>query len=386
MNPKIKSAFRDTKAYYCLECGKCTSACPVSLRFSEFSPRLSVKKALLGFEEDLLSDENIWECLTCNLCNDVCMSDVKIPEFIRSVREEAILVDNKGCASHCEVPHAVSRLMTNPGLNQDRLNWISKDLKFLKGSGEYLLWTGCAPYFKTVFSEFDSAVDIPHAALKILNFFDIEPVILANEKCCGHDMLWMGQNETFEKLRKQNTESIEKAKAQKIITTCAEGFYTLKNYYKLDAEVIHISQFLSDKIENNGVELKKLNMGSVTYHDPCRLGRYAGVYDEPRKILDAIPGIDLVEMEKNRHRSPCCGVSAWMNCNDFSKEMRADKLKMAKETGSDTLITSCPKCRIHLRCYTSNEHVIPQINMEIQDLTVLVAKSLGLNGKKKVRK
>jgi Fe-S oxidoreductase len=228
-------------------------------------------------------------------------------------------------------------------------------------------------------------VDIPHAALYISNHFDIKPVILANEKCCGHDMLWNGQNDTFEKLREQNSESIEKAKVQKIITTCAEGFFTLKNYYNLDAEVIHITQFLSDKIDSNEVKFKDLNLGSLTYHDPCRLGRYASVYDEPRKILDALPGIDFVEMEKNRHRSPCCGVSAWMNCNDFSKEMRAGKLKMAKETGSDTLVTSCPKCRIHLRCYTSNEHVIPQIKMEVQDLTVLVARSLGLNGKKKVR-
>jgi Fe-S oxidoreductase len=381
MNPKIDRAFKDTKAYYCMECGKCSSACPVTLRFSEFSPRLVVKKALLGFEDDLLSDKNLWECLTCNLCNDVCMSDVHIPEFIRTVRGEAFERGNKGCVSHCDVPHAVSRLMTNSNLNQNRLKWITKDLKISSDSGEYLLWTGCTPYFKTVFSEFDNAIEIPRAALKILNYFDIEPVVLANEKCCGHDMFWLGQNETFENLREQNTNSIEKAKVQKVITTCAEGFYTLKNHYKLDCEVIHISQFLADKIDNSDVKLKKIKEGPVTYHDPCRLGRYAGVYDEPRKIIEAIPGIDLVEMERNRHRSPCCGVSAWMNCNDFSKEMRVNKLKMANETGAKTLLTACPKCRIHLRCYTTNKHVNPQINMEVQDLTVLVAKSLGLINK-----
>jgi Fe-S oxidoreductase len=378
MNPAINRAFKDTKAYYCLECGKCTSACPVSLRFSEFSPRLVVKKALLGFEDDLLSDENLWECLTCNLCNDVCMSDVHIPEFIQAVRRQASFTGNKGCVSHCDVPHAVSRLMTNPNLNQNRLNWITKDLKISNGSSDYLLWTGCAPYFKTVFSEFDNAVDIPRAALKILNFFDIEPVVLPNERCCGHDMFWLGQNETFETLKDQNTKNINDANIQTIITTCSEGFYTLKNQYKLDCEVVHISQFLADKFEGNGVKLKKLKHQKVTYHDPCRLGRYAGIYDEPRKVLESLPGIELVEMERNRHRSQCCGVSAWMNCNDFSKEMRVNKLKMAAETDAQMLTTACPKCRIHLRCYTSNKHVNPQIDLEVEDLTILAARSLGL--------
>ena len=383
MNENIDEAFKRTKAYYCLECGKCTSACPVSLSYNEFSPRLMVKKALLGFEPDLLSDKYIWECLTCNLCNDVCMSDVKLPEFIRAVREEAIKIGNKGCASHCEIPHAVSRLMTNPNLNQNRLGWLTKELRTSQDQGEFLLWTGCAPYFKTVFSEFDDATDIPQAAVFLLNTFGIEPVVLPNEKCCGHDMLWLGQKETFEDLREQNKQAIENAKVERIITTCAEGYYTLKNEYNLSCEIMHISQFLAEKIESNGVELKKLKIGKVTYHDPCRLGRFAGEYEAPRKVLEALPGVELVEMERSRHKSPCCGVSAWINCDDFSKEMRLAKLKMAKETEANTLATSCPKCRIHLRCYTSNEHVKPQIKLDVEDITILAAESLGFTGKRR---
>jgi Fe-S oxidoreductase len=95
-------------------------------------------------------------------------------------------------------------------------------------------------------------------------------------------------------------------------------------------------------------------------------------------VLEALPGIELAEMERNKHRSTCCGVSAWINCNDFSREMRMNKLISAKDTGAKTLVTSCPKCRIHLRCYTSNENVSPQIKLEVEDLTILAAKSLGL--------
>ena len=381
----IGEAFRKTKAYHCLECGKCTSACPVSLSFSEFSPRLLVKKALLGFEPDLLEDKNIWDCLTCNLCNDVCMSDVNLPEFICAIREEAQKVGNKGNASHCEVPHAVSRLMSSRNLTQNRLGWLTKDMKTSQETGEFLLWTGCAPYFKSVFSEFDDATDIPKAAVLLLNHFGIEPVVLPNEKCCGHDMLWLGQKDIFESLREQNKKSIEDSKAQKIITTCAEGYHTLKKYYNLDADVVHISQFLADKIENNGLKFKKLKLGNVTYHDPCRLGRFAGEYEAPRKVLEALPGVKLVEMERTGHKSPCCGVSAWMNCDDFSRNMRLNKLNMARDVEANTLATTCPKCRIHLRCYTFNQHVKPQIKMEVEDLTILTAKSLGLMDKRRAR-
>jgi Fe-S oxidoreductase len=378
MNDRIGESFKRTKAYYCLECGKCTSICPVSQNDISFSPRLVVKKALLDFEDELLSDKHIWDCLTCNLCNDVCMSDVKLPEFIRTVREQGLEVNNSGTPSHCEMPHAVSRIMANPNLNQDRMWWIAEDMKVNHSEGEYLLWTGCTPYFKTIFSDFDEATDVPRAAVRLLNFFGIEPVLLKNEKCCGHDMLWVGRNEVFENLREQNTKNIQDAKVKKIITLCAEGYMTLKNDYDLDAEVMHISQFLADKFENNNIEFKKSDWGKVTYHDPCRLGRFAGEYEAPRKVLEAIPGVELVEMKRNRHRSPCCGVSAWMNCDDFSRELRLNKLTMAQDVDAGILATACPKCRIHLRCYTTNEHVQPQVKINVEDITVIAAQSLGL--------
>lgn len=383
MKDSIKSAFKETKSYYCLECGKCTSACPVSIYYPGFSPRLLVKKALLDFEGDLLSDKYIWDCLTCNLCNDVCMSDVQLPEFIRAIRAEAQPTGNKGCESHCGVPHAVSRIMTNPNLNQNRLEWISKDMKYSNKDGEYLLWVGCAPYHKTIFSDFDDGTDIPEAALRLLNFFGISPVVLPNEKCCGHDMLWLGQKKTFEDLKEQNKKAIEDSKAERIITTCAEGYYTLKKEYDLEAEVIHISQFLADKIESMEPDFKATKKMKVTYHDPCRLGRFAGEYEAPRKVLDALPNVELVEMDKNRHKSPCCGVSAWINCDDFSRKMRFNKLTMAKDVDADAIVTTCPKCRIHLRCYTTNEHVTPQMSMNIEDLTLLCARSLGLLDKRR---
>ena len=97
-----------------------------------------------------------------------------------------------------------------------------------------------------------------------------------------------------------------------------------------------LKQFLAEKIENDSIEFKQQKIGKVTYHDPCRLGRFSGQYEAPRKVIEALPGVEFIEMEKNKHKSPCCGVSAWVNCDDFSREMRLDKLKMAKDTGAKT--------------------------------------------------
>jgi Fe-S oxidoreductase len=377
MKASIMDAFKRTKSYYCLECGKCTSICPVTTHFQNFSPRLLVKKALLDFEDDLLKDENIWQCTTCNLCNEVCPSDVLMPEFIRSIRVEARNVGNKGVAAHCDVPNALSRLMANDNIKQNRLKWLDSNLK-VKEEGDYLLFTGCSPYFKILFSEFDDASAISRAAVSIMNELGIEPVLLPNEKCSGHDMLWTGQNEVFDSLKRQNTEAIKNAKAKKVITTCAECYYTLKNDYELDAEVLHISQFLAEYLDGDYIELKLPEKRKLTFHDPCRLGRFGKEYDAPRKVLEAIKGAELVEMEKSRHKATCCGINAWMNCDDCSKDMRMSKLLMAKDTGAEILATACPKCRIHLRCYTSNEHVQPQVDIDIEDLTLLTAEAMGL--------
>lgn len=386
MNDEIRKSFRETKSYFCQECGKCSSACPVTLKFNEFTPRLLVKKALLGFEKDILEDRYIWECLTCNLCNDVCMSDVLLPEFIRTIRKEASKAGNEGVPSHCEVPFAFERLTANPNLKQNRMNWISDDLNIVEDKGDTLLWVGCAPYHETLFSEFDCSTDVPEAAIRILNHLDVTPVVLPNEKCCGHDMYWLGKDEMFSQLMEQNIKAIKSTGAKRIVTACAECYYTLKHLYDLDIDVLHISEYLAENINNNKIEFKELENEIITYHDPCRLGRFSNQYDAPRKVLAKIPGIEFREMEKSEHKSPCCGVSAWMNCNDLSKDMRVDKLQSAKSTSAEKLITSCPKCRIHLRCYTSNQNVEPQIDMEIEDLTLLAAKAMGIDLKRRTTK
>lgn len=192
--------------------------------------------------------------------------------------------------------------------------------------------------------------------------------------------------ENFKKLARMNTLAIKESKAKKVVTSCAECYRTLKLDYPrilgdLGFEVVHISEFLAELIKNGDLEFSSTSrIKKVTYHDPCRLGRYMGIYDPPRDVIKNISELDLVEMDRNRENALCCGVSSWLNCGKFSKQLQIDRLKEAKATGADLLITSCPKCGIHLKCATNGELPIrrEEIDLKIQDLSVLVAESLGI--------
>jgi Fe-S oxidoreductase len=165
------------------------------------------------------------------------------------------------------------------------------------------------------------------------------------------------------------------------VFSCPEGYRTFKldypNYVDLGCEVQHISEFLAEKIGENGVKFKEIKK-KVTYQDPCRLGRHLGVYDAPRNVIKSIPGLELVEMRHSGLESICCGTSAFTNCDSYSNMLRAERLCEATETGAELLITACPKCQTHFRCAMvdkGEEHrSTPKI--EIMDLANLVASAI----------
>ena len=380
----LEDIIQKTKTYYCLECGKCTSICPVARYDPSFSPRMTIENALLGFEDELVFNKSLFSCLTCYNCQQKCPSDVDFPVFVREAR--SIAQDNGQCGicAHSGQLQSLARLMTSPAIKQKRLEWLSKEYR-VSENGDVLLWVGCAPYFEPIFQDIAfNALDITKASLRTLNLLGIEPKLLPNEKCCGHDALWTGDIETFKKLAEHNAAQIKEAGVKKIIFSCPEGYRTFKldypNYVNLGCEVQHISELLAEKIGKNGARFKEIKK-RVTYQDPCRLGRHLGVYDAPRKVLESIPGLELVEMKHNRLDSICCGTSAWTNCDSYSNMIRAERLSEAVETGAELLITACPKCQTHFRCALTDKgeekRQMPKI--EIMDLASLVASAIGEN-------
>ena len=136
--------------------------------------------------------------------------------------------------------------------------------------------------------------------------------------------------------------------------------------------MIHLTEFFAREIPKAGLKLRPSFDGALTYQDPCRLGRRAGIYEPPRQLLKLVPGIELVEMERTRENALCCGTSAWTECSSCSKAIQTERLLEAQQTGAKVLITACPKCRIHLSCAKLGE----DIAMEVKDLYTFLVERL----------
>lgn len=374
----LTDVVKRTQAYFCLDCGKCTGVCPVSRVRRDYSPRVLLLRAVRGAHEELTEDSSIWICLACGLCNERCPSGIQYIELTKAIRLEAHDRGEEASCSHGGAFQSLMRIMTSPKLNQHRLDWLTKDLR-VKDTGEILYFVGCAPYFDAFFSDIGvETLKSVKSSISILNYLGIEPVLLPNERCCGHDLLWGGDFEGFKRLAEQNLSSIEKSGAKKVIFNCPECYRTFKLDYaehfgKLKFDVQHISEFLAENASAESLKLSAKKL-SVTYQDPCRLGRHLGIYDQPRNVLNAIPELELKEMPRSKKGAICCGVSAWLNCDSYSKLIQEQRLKEAKSTGAELLVTACPKCEIHFRCAMSGKD--EGIKIETKDFSTLIAEAL----------
>jgi Fe-S oxidoreductase len=370
---------QETKALFCLECGKCTGTCPIAIHSQSFSPRRITARIAHNSHPAAFIEENLYACLTCQQCDEVCPSDIKIIDLVRILRQQAGPENRDETCSHGGILDSIGKIMTAPGLNQNRLDWLNGDLKTSQKS-EWLYFVGCLPYFDALFTDIDvQTLNIAKSTLKILNHFDIKPQLLANEKCCGHDQYWNGDMANFESLARANIEQFNQTGIKSIVTSCPECYRTLKLEYpryfgQQEYTVYHISEFLSEHLKD--MDSLDSEEHKVTFQDPCRLGRHMKEYDAPRNVLGKLKNVQLTEMRHNRKRATCCGVSGWKNCSQVSKKIQTNRLREAQATGADTLVTSCAKCKIHLSCALQDEALKLEIPIQIKDLSELVAENL----------
>jgi Fe-S oxidoreductase len=306
------------------------------------------------------------------------------------------------------------RLMMEPGLRQDRLRWLTQghqqpahgqgsrgaeeqnsrhavrstqhDLRASDDS-DTLYFVGCAPYYGALFKPLGvDGEGIAQSTIQVLNALGIEPQVLRDERCCGHDLLWEGDIEGFRTLAELNARLIRDSGAQRVVTSCPECARALKIDYPahgvdLDIEVLHLSEVLASSelqvpsSELPGTQLETQNSKLVTYQDPCRLGRHLGAYDAPRQAIERL-GLELIEMPRNRGNALCCGTNGWTHCAVANKAIQVDRLREARATGADVLVTACIKCQIHLKCAMQDQLLGDEIAIEIMDLATLVATAL----------
>ncbi|MDY7036365.1 MAG: (Fe-S)-binding protein [Thermodesulfobacteriota bacterium] len=358
---------------YCMECGVCTGSCPISREIPDFSPRQIIKRALNGPDPVLAQSQDLWACLSCARCSTRCPVEIDFPQFIRSSRVSARQDGHFPLESHHGIFQTITRLQTRD-IKQQRTEW-AKDVGTFKDKGDYFYFVGCLPFFDVAFRYLDLApLDSARSVLTLLNRIGLEPVISDDERCCGHDALWSGDEATFRKLAEWNVEAIISSGARTVLFSCPEGYFTFKNHYPeylgdLPFEVLHMTEFLARELPGAGLSFQSSSDGNITYQDPCRLGRFTGHYEPPRELLQRLPKTKLVEMTRNMENALCCGTSAWMECSSCSKAMRLERLQEAHETGAKTLITACPKCQIHFTCALSSA----ELELKVEDIYVYLS-------------
>lgn len=369
----VETIAKETKAHYCYDCTVCTGSCPVARYRPEFSPRLAVRRSVFGKGRKVVEDPELWSCLTCGTCSNRCPLQVDFLNFIRRMRAEATQNGNEAVPTHHGLMQVMSDIQSS-GIAQSKHFWVEDNLKISK-KGTDLLYVGCLPFYGIAFEEYDlDLLRIARDGVRLLNGMGIEPTLTEEERCCGHDQFWRGEFDKFKRLAELNIEAFKRCGAKRVIFLCPEGYQIVKEEYPkhfgdLPFEPIHIIELLDENVESlslNEMERK------VTYHDSCRMGRFLGLYDPPRRIISSIPKLELVEIDRGRSDSVCCGAAGWINCFTCSKQIQTERLGQAKATGADLLVTSCPKCQIHFRCAMRGG--APEI--EMMDVISLVASAL----------
>jgi len=367
---------RATGAYHCLDCGKCTSTCPLA-ELGTFSARLIVQQGLES------RARLVQRCLTCGACEAHCPEGVRITDFVLGLRALAPQAQ-QGVCPHAGTMQSIARVLAGPEKPERDMSWIGDDLEIAE-QGEVALFVGCLPFFDAYFEELGvRTLDIARAAIRTLNRLGIRPVVAADERCCGHDLLWAGDRQTFRALAEANVETFRSRGVAHVLTTCAECCRTWRRDFAravpdYSPRVEHLAEFLADRIDEGAVRFQENGQRTLTYQDPCRLARHLGIVDAPRRVLGELPGTETVEMRLAGHDAVCCGTSGFTHCDADSRRLQARRLEAALETGADTLVTACPKCLIHFSCTQSENRRrgSGEASIQIEDFTVLAAGMLA---------
>lgn len=330
---------------YCYQCGKCDTVCPWN-KVTNFSMRKLIREATFGFPE--IDREEVWRCTTCGKCPQVCPRDVKQVEDMVAIRRIAV---GYGVSPPFlrMVRSATAGLAAegNPFVEDraKRADWAKGSaVKTFTEEMEILYFPGCFPSYDARLQ------NVARATANILNKAGVEFGILGTEEnCCGESIRKVGNEDLFKTLAKENIKTFIENGVKKILVSSPHCYHTFKNEYPefmVHFDVVHITQYLLELIDEGRLQINKEYAKKVSYHDPCYLGRHNNIYDEPREVLKKIPGLELKEMFESREDSLCCGMGGGRIWIDTDMEERFSNLRIedAVRLGVEVLVTACPYC------------------------------------------
>lgn len=327
--------------------------------------------------------KNLYECSTCGQCHIVCPANIDTVNLWEDIRrlivkadygpletQKALVKSVKSYDNPWQQPRAGRTKWARRAKKENLIADLPREMK--KTKGKILLFLGCTAAYDI------NVKQVAVSTINILEALDIDYGVFGkDEKCCGSVMLRMGDPE-FERIATDNIKMFNDAGFQTLITSCAGCFKTIKEDYpkigKLNFEALHTVEFLRRLCEDKKLTFKTPLEKRVTYHDPCHLGRASGVYDDPRFIMDVIPGLELIEMPRNHEYSRCCGAGGGLKSGypDIQNKMAQRRVQEAVETGAGELVSACPFC------YQGLQVGITALNSPLimRDISFLVEASL----------
>ena len=391
--------------YSCAVCGRCHANCPAQLTGKTLSPREVIHnlkehlletghellpgrvaaaseghgKAMVG---DVVTEDEIWACTTCGACQEVCPVNIEHIRKIIGFRRNLVMSQSK-------MPESAQLMLRNmqsrgnpwAGVQSMRLrgDWTNDlGLKVLTDGDNVntLFWAGCTGALV------ERNVKATLSLANVLKAAGVDFGVLGNaEVCCGDPARRAGYEFQFQIMAEQNIEIFKSHNIKEIITSCPHCYNTIKNEYPRfggDFKVIHYTQYIDDLIKQGKLKLTNELNSTLTYHDPCYLGRYNNGYMEPRRILQTIPNAKLKEMERSQNTSFCCGGGGglmWIEEQPGTTKINHMRLEDALKTGADTVVTACPYC---LQMFEEGiEHKGIQEKLKVKDIVELVEASIN---------
>ncbi len=342
----------------CVECRRCTEQCPANNCDQELDPRAFILagREALGSDGSIIgpviSETALGQCTTCGACENICPVGIEHLQLLTGAKRAQALATGKGmvAADFLQAVERTGNPFSAPTSTRAKLIEELGIPLYREGETEYLLWLGCVWTYNT-----DARSSLA-ALVEVLDRAGVSYGVLESESCSGHHSRRQGEELQFQTLAAENMASMQEKGVAKLLTGCPHCFHTIRREYptldkEFSVETVHHSELLAQLIQEGRLTPRSTNGDNrrFTFHDPCYLGRFEGVYDAPREII-AGAGYDLIELPRRRERSFCCGGGGGGFTRTHEEEKRVDQERKREiaDSGADVLVTGCPECKMML--------------------------------------
>lgn len=368
---KAKDLVQEHRLLECIQCGLCTGGCPVS-RKAGLNVRSYMREVAVYGELAIHPQNELWSCTTCATCGIRCPKEMNPYEFLIDIR--ALTVEEGRLAP--SIRDALESIYKNGNpwgrIRSKRSEWAQGlNVKHISQGADILYFVGCTPAYDPRVQE------LAKSLVRCLEKGGVSFGTLGNEEnCCGSEVYAMGEKGLFETIVEENMRLFDMYDVKQVVTSCPHAYHTFRNRYEeMSFEVQHHTQLLANLVENGKLSFSGRLDKKVIYHDPCFLGKQNDVYDEPRQVIESLPGVELLEFDRSKGRSLCCeggGGRMWIDIP--GPRLAENRVREAVDSGAEILAVACPFCLSNLEDAARTAGL--EGEMEIMDVAELLSLAL----------